>query len=154
MSLRQAQKFFSQRNGAAALFAISLPLTMPALAHSGKPAFSETNVAKRQTAAGYPYQNGGFTFDEQKMMARAAHGFNLRLTFTSKAGALAVPDFVVIGTNKGGAVEKVALTAPWFHIQLPPGAYTVLARFRRGVVLIRDIHLNEGQSRLVRVRTD
>ena len=139
---------------AASFFTIGTCLTIPAIAHSGKPSFSAEMIARRQSPAGYDYQNGGFTFNEQRAMTRAAHDFNLRLTFVTRAGSLAVPEFLVIGTHHDGAMEKIALTAPWFQIRLPPGAYTVLARFKRGVILIRDIDLAKGQSRAVRVRAD
>jgi hypothetical protein len=152
MPCRQTTAFFSQRTNGAALSAITLSLTMPVIGHPSKPSFSDARIASRLTAAGFPYQNGGFTYDEQQAMTRAAHDYNLRLSFTSSAGAFAVPEFVIIGANQGGKVEKIALTAPWFHIRLPPGSYTVLARFRSGIVLIRDIHLQKGQSRAMRVQ--
>jgi hypothetical protein len=87
-------------------------------------------------------------------MTRAAHAFNLRLIFASRSGSLAIPEFLVIGTNRDGALEKIPLAAPWFQIRLPPGEYTILARFKGGVILIRDIELAEGQLRAVRVRAD
>ena len=142
MPCRQATAFFSQRTNGAALSVITLSLTMPVIGHPSKPSFSDARIASRLTATGFPYQNGGFTYED----------YNLRLSFTSSAGAFAVPEFVIIGANQDGKVEKIALTAPWFHIRLPPGSYTVLARFRSGIILIRDIHLQKGQSRAMRVQ--
>jgi hypothetical protein len=145
---------FSRRSKPAALFAIALSLAPLAAAHSLHPSFPEANVTWGRTAAGYPYQSGGVSFDEQRAMERASHSYNLKLVFASGAGTLVVPDFVVIGANHGRSVEKIPLRAPWFYIQLPAGAYTILARWKRRIVLIRDVHLREGQLRTYRVRVD
>jgi hypothetical protein len=106
------------------------------------------------TAAGHSYQSGGIGIDEQQAMERASDPYNLKLVFASGAGTFAAPVFVVIGANHGRAVEKVTVRAPWFYIRLPPGGYTILARFARGIVLIRDVYLQEGRLRMYRVRAD
>ena len=146
---------FSRRSKRpAALFAVALSLAPAAAAHSLHPSFPEANVTRGRTAAGYPYQSGGISFDEQRAMERASHSYNLKLVFASGAGTSVVPDFVVIGANHGRSVEKIPLRAPWFYIQLPAGAYTILARWKRRIVLIRDVYLQEGHLRTYRVRAD
>ena len=76
-------------------------------------------------------------------MERAAGPYNLRIIFASRLGTLVSPNFVLIGANKGRHIEKIPLGAPWFYIQLPPGGYTILARFKRQVVLVRDVNITE-----------
>lgn len=131
-----------------------LSLVIPCSAASHTPSFPEANVIRSRTAAGHPYLNGGVSFDEQRVMERAAHPFNLRIVFASTAGTLISPVFVMIGANKGRGIEKIPLRAPWFYIQLPPGGYTILARFKRQVVLVRNVHLREGQHRSYFLRGD
>lgn len=150
MSLRLGNRFTHRAKGTA--FGAGFFLALPFLAHSGKPPFLALHIIQGQTASGYAYQNGGFTSDEQNLMLRAAHNFNLRMRFINSAGTLTVPNFVLIGSNQRGVVEKIMPSAPWLYIQLPPGPYSVLARFRGGIVLIRDIHLEKGQSRMLQVR--
>ena len=87
-------------------------------------------------------------------MERASNSYNLKLVFASGTGTFAAPEFVVIGANHGRGMEKVAVNAPWFYIRLPPGGYTILARFAGRVVLIRDVYLREGHLRMYRVRAD
>ena len=135
---------------AAALLSLAIPCS--GLSHT--PSFPEANVIRRRTTAGYPYLNGGISFDEQRVMERAAHPFNLRIVFASSAGTLISPVFVMIGANNGRGIEKIPLRAPWFYIQLPPGGYTILARFKRQVVLVRNVHLREGQPRTYFLRGD
>jgi hypothetical protein len=138
----------------AALLAIVVWLTIAGAAYSRPPSFPQSNVTRGRTGAGHPYQSGGISIDEQRAMERAANSYNLKLVFASGNGTLAVPDFVVIGANHGRVTEKIPIGAPWFYIRLPAGAYTILARFKSGIVLIRNVYLYEEHLRVYRVRAD
>jgi hypothetical protein len=128
---------------------IAIPLTffLSSTAISHSPRFPEANVIRGYTAAGYPYLNGGISFAEQHAIERAADPDNLKLIFANRAATLVSPRFVMIGTNHRGHIEKAPLRAPWFYIQLPLGGYTVLTRFKRQVVLLRDVTVGNGQRR-------
>ena len=114
----------------------------------------EIHIVKGRTAAGHPYMNGGFNYDEQRAMEQAAQPFNLKLLFANSVGTPAVPAFLVLGANDGSPIEKISLYGPWLYIQLPPGSYTILARFARHTVLVRDVHLREGLQRTYVLRGD
>jgi len=114
----------------------------------------EIHIVKGRTAAGHPYMNGGFSYDEQRAMEQAAQPFNLKLLFANSVGTPAVPAFLVIGANDGSPIEKISLYGPWLYIQLPPGSYTILARFARHTVLVRDVHLRQGRQRTYVFRGD
>jgi len=43
----------------------------------------EIHIVKGRTAAGHPYMNGGFNYDEQRAMEQAAQPFNLKLLFAN-----------------------------------------------------------------------
>ena len=116
--------------------------------------FPEAGLIRGRTAAGYPYLNGGISFDEQRIIERAARLYNLKIVFARRAGTLTTPAFVIIGANNGRQVEKISLGAPWFYIQLPPGGYTILARFKNQVVLVRDVNVGEGRRRTYMLRGD
>lgn len=111
--------------------------------------FPEAGLIRGRTAAGYPYLNGGISFDEQRVIERVAHlyHYNLKLVFARRAGTPATPAFVMIGANDGRRIEKIALGAPWFYIRLPPGGYTILARFKKQVVLLRDVNIGASGRR-------
>ena len=128
---------------------IAIPLTffLSSTAISHSPRFPEANVIRGYTAAGYPYLNGGISFAEQHAIERAADPDNFKLIFANRAATLVSPRFVIIGTNHRGHIEKAPLRAPWFYIQLPPGGYTVLTRFKRKVVLLRDVTVGKGRRR-------
>jgi hypothetical protein len=99
------------------------------------------------TAGGHPYISGGISFDEQRAIERVGHLYNLKIVFVRPVGTLTTPVFLMIGFNDARHVEKIPLRAPWFYIQLPSGGYTILARFKREVVLVRDVYLGEGRQR-------
>jgi hypothetical protein len=138
----------------AVLLTIALWLTTAKAADSRKPSFPDLSVTRGRTAAGHAYQSGGISIDEQRAMERASNAYNLKLVFARGTGVLAPAEFVVIGANHDRAAEKIAVGAPWFYIRLPPGTYTVLARFGGRIVLIRDIYLQEGHLHVYRVRAD
>jgi hypothetical protein len=129
-------------------------LLIPELSGARTHRFPDTTVIKGTTLAGHPFISGGLSFDEQRAMERVAQPYNLKLVFSRRAGTPACPAFLVIGANNGRHIEKISLRGPWFYIQLPPGAYTILARFERRFVLIRDVYLWEGKQRTYIVRGD
>jgi hypothetical protein len=136
-----------RKNSPLSIAAILLNAILAASAESHTPQFPEVNLIRNRTAAGHPYLNGGTSHAEQRVMERAADPYNLKLVFASRLGTPVTPAFVVIGANNGQHIEKVLLRAPWFYIQLPPGGYTILTRFKREVVLVRDVNITEQRVR-------
>jgi hypothetical protein len=67
------------------------------------------------------------------------------LVFAPGSSPLASSVLLLIGDNHGGRVDKIMVYAPWFYIQLPSGAYTIVARLKNKVVLIRDVYVRENQ---------
>jgi hypothetical protein len=118
------------------------------------PRYPELSVMRGKTPAGYPYMDGGVTHDEQRAMERLAKIYNLKLVFSRSVGTPVAPDLVMIGANNGGGIDKIIPRGPWFYIQLPPGGYTILARFARQVVLVRNVKLSEGGRATFRLRGD
>jgi len=143
-----------RQNNAVKIASILLTVILSPAADSHTPRFPEINLIRSRTGAGHPYLNGGISFAEQRVMERAADPYNLKLVFASRLGTPVTPNFVVIGANHGRHIEKVLLRAPWFYIQLPPGGYTILTRFKREIVLLRDVYIREGQHRNYLLRGD
>lgn len=131
---------------------IVLNAILASSAESHTPPFPEINLIRGRTAAGHLYINGGISYAEQRIMERSANPYNLKLVFASRRGTPVTPAFVVIGANDGRQIEKVLLRAPWFYIQLPPGGYTILTRFKRDLVLVRDVYLREGSTKYYLLR--
>ncbi|HEY7715544.1 MAG TPA: hypothetical protein VIE90_13625 [Candidatus Binatia bacterium] len=154
MTIRTSIKFFRYwrlQAGFAAILSVSF---LSGLATAFTPDFPESSLIRGRTAAGYPYLNGGINFDEQRFIEHAAQSYNLKLIFARRAGTLTTPAFVIIGANDGRHAEKIVLGAPWFYIQLPPGGYTILARFKRQVVLLRDVNVGHGRRNTYVLRGD
>ena len=118
------------------------------------PRYPELGVVRGRTPAGYPYMSGGVSYDEQRAMERAAKIYNLKLVFSRSAGTPTAPDLVMIGANNSGTIDKLVPRGPWVYIQLPRGGYTLLARFDRQFVLVKNVKLSEGGRTLFRLRGD
>jgi hypothetical protein len=126
------------------LLAILIILYSPGSGEARTPPYPEINVTTGKTPAGCPYMNGGVSVDERRTMERAAKSYNFKLVFTRPAGTPVVPAFVMIGANNWRGVDKIVQHGPWFYIQLPSGAYTILAHFKRQVVVVSAVYLGEG----------
>jgi hypothetical protein len=127
---------------------------LPGFGAALTPDFPGANLIRGRTPAGYPYLNGGISFDEQRIIEHAAQLYNLKIVFARRTGTLTTPAFVIIGANNGRQVEKISLGAPWFYIRLPPGGYTIMARFKSQVVLVRDVYIGEGRRQTYVLRGD
>ena len=143
---------FWQR-GALALVVL-LAASGPSPSSGRKPQYPEASLFKAHTPAGHPYLSGGISFDEKQVMERASAPYNLRLFFVRTSGVLAAQVWLLIAPNDGSRVEEIAVRAPSLFIRLPPGSYTILARFARRIVIVRDIHLREGGKNSYFLRGD
>jgi len=118
------------------------------------PQFPDTSVTRAKSPSGHPYMNGGIGFAAQQAMERVAGPYNLKLVFARRAGTPIAPHFLVIGANHSLHLEKIFVRGPWFYIQLPTGAYTILARFDQQIVIIRDVYLSEEKRKTYWLRGD
>ena len=124
--------------------AIFLALSiLPDLTAAGQPRLLDTKITRGKTAAGFHYMTGGLVSDERRAMERRSGPYNLKLIFASGSTVFIPPVVLLIGDNQGRWVEKIAVRRPWFYIQLPAGGYTIMARIKNKLVLIRDVYLHE-----------
>ena len=134
--------------------AILVLLLLPVLAGARKPQLRDTSITRGKTTAGFYYMIGGLAFDEQQAMERRSAPYNLKLVFARRLSTLLSPVLLLIGDNQGRRVDKVMVHGPWFYIQLPPGRYTIVARIKDKVVVIRDVYLSENRRATYFVRGD
>ena len=155
MKMRKPRlKFARCRQPLTRLTAVFIVLISFGSSDARTPRYPELSVVRGTTPAGYPYMNGGVSFDERQAMERAAKIYNLKLVFTRPAGTPVAPAFVMIGANNGRGIDKIVPRGPWFYIRLPPGGYTILACFDRQVVLMRNVKLSEGGRATFHLRGD
>ena len=152
MSQKKLGRGFWQRWALA--FVVLLAASGPSPSNGRKPQYPEANLIKAHTPAGHPYLAGGISFDEKQAMERASAPYNLRLFFARRSGVFASQVWLLIAPNDGSRVEQIAVRAPSLFIQLPPGSYTILARFARRIVIVRDIHLRDGGKNTYFLRGD
>lgn len=138
----------------AAVLAIFVLPILSASTEARTPQFPDTSVTRAKSPSGHPYMVGGIGFAAQQAMERMASSYNLKLVFARRAGTLIAPSFLVIGANNGLHLEKIFVRGPWFYIQLPSGAYTILARFDNQVVIIRNVYLGEEGRQTYWVRAN
>lgn len=137
-----------------AISTVLILLVLPALVGAREPQVPDSSIRRGKTAAGFYYMNGGLTFDEQQAMERQSAAYNLKLVFAPRSSPLASPVLLLIGVNHDRRVDKIMVYGPWFYIQLPSGAYTIVARIKNKVVLIRDVYVRENQRAIYFVRGD
>lgn len=129
-------------------------LVVPDFSSGAKPGFPEASLVKGKTAAGYRYVNGGLGADEQRAMARVSEQYNVQLIFARVTGTPILRAALLLAQNNGGRIDNITITGPLFYIKLPPGAYTLVARFSSRVVMIRDLRIIEGLRRTLVLRGD
>ena len=117
-----------------------------------EPRLPDTSITRGKTAGGFHYMNGGLTFDEQQAMERQSAAYNLKLIFTSRSSPLMSPVLLLIGDNLRRRIDKIMVHGPRFYIRLPPGGYTIVARIKNEVVLIKDIYLHADRRATYFVR--
>lgn len=135
-------------------FTVFLAVSSSSPSSGRKPNLPEANLIKANTPAGYPYLAGGISFDEKKAMERASASYNLRLFFARRSGVFPSQVSLLIARNDGSRVEQIAVRKPSLFIRLPTGSYTILARFTRQIVIVKDIHLGEGGKKTYFLRGD
>lgn len=121
---------------------------------AARPGYPEQSLHKGKTLTGYAYLSGGLGFDEQRAMERLSSAYNLQLLFARRTGTPISHARLLVGTNSSGLVDNILARGPVFYMRLPPGTYTLVARFKTAVVLMRDVRITEGQRRTMVIRGD
>ena len=136
---------FERRSSGALVCTVSIfvLLLSPELAAGRKPDLSARGITRGKTAAGFYYLSGGFGFDEQLAVERQAARYNLKLVFAPKLGHSIAPVLLLVGHNQSRSIDVIQLHGPSLYLQLPPGVYTLMARIKKEVVLVRDVYLEE-----------
>ncbi len=146
--------FQSTRCGSlvSAILTVVLLLASQQFSDARKPELADTSITHGKTAAGFSYMNGGLTFAEQQIMEEQSASYNLRIIFAPRGGILDSSVLLMIGDNQNRRIDKIMVQGPWFYIQLPPGGYTIMARIKNKIVLIRDVYLSENHRTKYLVR--
>jgi hypothetical protein len=77
---------------------------------------------------GVTYVTGGVGEDEEAVFRSAAGRYNLRMTFTSKAGNYLSDVDVTVTAKLGRPVAPARTEGPFLFVQSPPGAYQSAAK--------------------------
>jgi hypothetical protein len=131
-----------------------LSLMLPGTTVARKPEFPAAAVVKGITSTGYPYLSGGSSFDEQRAIDRMSGSYNLKLVLGRRFGLPASQVLLVIGTNQKRTVDRITVRQPWLYLRLPPGGYTIIARFEKQVVVIKNVFLREDRKETYYLRGD
>ncbi len=133
---------------------ICMSLMLPGTTSARKPEFPAAAVVKGMTPAGYPYLSGGRSFEEQRAIERMSGPYNLKLVLGRRFGLPPAQVVLVIGTNQKRSVDRITVRQPLVYLRLPPGGYTVIARFENQIVVIRDVFLREDRRETYFLRGD
>lgn len=126
-------------HGLAALALSSVLAALPAHA------VVEGGLPPAQRIGALTVLNGGVDLDEAERLKQAAAQYPLRVVFSVRSGDYAVADtFTVL--RDGAVVAELPDAGPWLLIDLPPGRYTLQARFE-GLQTERALTVHKGMSR-------
>lgn len=141
----------------------ALSLAVAALA--GAAAFAQPN-AEEAVVAGEPapelqtesggdavhYVQGGASLEAREALQRAQPAFSLRNEFSGQGGEYVVPDTVTV-SGAQGQLLSLEQVGPILMLDLPPGRYTVEARYA-GRVQTKRVEVGEGAARTLSWRWD
>lgn len=94
-----------------------------------------------QTQGAVTYVTGGIGLDEAESIRAAAQQYNLRITFSSLAGAYFADVKVTLRDARGRTVIEVTSDGPFVFFSVLPGKYEVTAE-----------HLGQTVTRVAQVR--
>lgn len=104
----------------------------------------KSGIRHGRTASGYLYMNGGSSAAEQYTMEQRAAPYNVKLILVAPAVSSLTQLKVFIANNRTGKIENIPLSGPWLYFQLPAGVYTIGARIRNRVYVLRDVRVRDA----------
>lgn len=123
------------------LFAIVTLAAAPLAAHA-----LTMSLPQQQTADRLTYLNGGVGTDEAAMFKRIAPRYPLRVVWAERNGAYSVADQLTV-LQHGRALGTIDDAGPWLLIEVPPGHYTLQAKFG-GLTEHREVNVGAGGTTL------
>jgi hypothetical protein len=151
------KNFRSMANRRAAVISLLASILILSAAPNGdgrRSAVSETGVRHGRTASGYVYMNGGTSADEQFSMERRAAPYNVKLVLVPPLALPLSRLRVFIANNRTGKIEMIPLSGPWLYFQLPAGSYTIGARIRNRLYVLRDVQVQNAGRQTHVLRAD
>jgi hypothetical protein len=100
---------------------------------------------------GVQYLAGGVGIEAQERFKTRADDFNLKLVFTLDEGAYIADVAVAVKDAKGRTMVEDVADGPFFLTKLPPGRYTVEARYD-GKTVTRNVHVTDRSTRTAYLR--
>ncbi|HZV93772.1 MAG TPA: carboxypeptidase regulatory-like domain-containing protein [Caldimonas sp.] len=119
-------------------FVVTLVLALMA---AGMAFAQDAAVPVQRSSGGVEYVNGGIGDGARNAMSQMS-GFDLKLVFSNPAGEYLVADHVAV-KGPSGEVFAVDQAGPWLLLKLPPGSYTVSARYA-GATQERAVKVGSG----------
>ena len=122
------QHLFSIHHKARALL-LGLLLVGLALSSSSVAFGADSPALAPQTQGEVTFINGGVGESEVGEIKGMAHAYPLEVLFTHSNGAYNWADSLKIRDKAGKVVLDTELNGPYVLVQLPPGRYSVIARY-------------------------
>ncbi len=88
-------------------------------------------ISTVQTVTASSFLNGGIGVDEQAAMHSAVRHFPLRISFSERQDGEFLADIpMAISDANGNSVFELRNAGPLLYVMLPPGRYSIRARFK------------------------
>lgn len=160
MRVRMVTLLFAAALGGSSALAVA-QAAQKDVKHSG--ADANTRTLEERSADGLPYNDietapggvkyltGGIGTEAQERLDARADYFNLKLVFTLNEGSYIADVRVTVKDAQGRTVVEDTADGPFFMARLPPGQYTVEARYN-GKTLTRHVRVGERGTRTAYLR--
>ena len=120
-------------------------------AHNGGSADGLPYNTIETTRDGIKYVTGGIGIEAQERLNARKDDFNLKLVFTLEQGAYIADVGVTVKDAQGRTVIEDVADGPFFMAQLPPGRYSIEARYD-GKAVKRTVHVGKQGTRTAYLR--
>jgi hypothetical protein len=105
------------------------------------------------TATGYPFAAGGIGTAERQALKQIGNDYSLQIVMATRSGEYVADNEVKITDRRGNVVIDGVIDAPWLMVKVPPGRYTVDARFARDE-LMRHVSVPANETRRIYLHFD
>lgn len=105
----------------------------------------------KKSPEGVKYLMGGIGLEAQERFNARTDDFNLKLVFTLEQGAYIADVGVTVKDAQGRTVVEDVADGPYFMAQLPPGRYTIEARYG-GKTVTRNLQVGKDGTRVAYLR--
>ena len=108
-------------------------------------------IEEETTPQGISYMSGGIGLEERKTLSQLGREYSLKLVFALSTGEYLNGVRVEITDSKGERAIDAISSGPWFFVSLKDGSYQILVTAKNVTKSLSDIHIIEGEQKVIHI---